>query len=1178
MSGYYKDTRHPHSDDDYDDDNIQVPATSSPQKMIPSSSSSPLKDTTNADNNTSLLRATFSFKPSIKHHMGDHSLNKSGSSMQNSMNPKDMQTNLEILQKEYPEFSSTLVQAVFKSNSFDLELSRGRLTRIKQQRTTWSGNSQLNRSNLVSNKYSDDNNNNGTTTNNGNSHNDITRRFNSLTSRDSTKIVLNKPKTSIFDRYSNVMNSKKFYGDNFTSNLTNLTKRRKLVRGDQLEKKLNSAKRNYNKSHSKPSELDNARNKLLKMKAQQLMEKESDSDSDDFNRDDIASDEDVDDDGGADYEEATTAPINLDEQILQFLNTADPLDIADLADTTFDKAQVIISKRPYTSLTKFSSMEFLTEEEIERQNSSENLANETNNGRRLRRRGAPKLLRKDGEKFLDKISESIKGYNAIESLLKKCSSYGDMISNQISKWGVDINTSSSFSTSTSSPSDQNLDNDENGLQLMTLKDDEVEEDNSISSNNKNESGAIVEEFDEDEVRKDDPQGDTIKLTNDNPYEQKINSELKSDIEGDDADQNLQSNKEQDDGDDEYIEEIDHEDPMDLEDDDDDDDFVLKRRTREIKAERNKTKKVIKFFKGKPRLLSPNLQLKDYQQMGINWLNLLYHNGMSCILADDMGLGKTCQVISFLAYLKQINEPGPHLIIVPSSTLENWLREFKKFCPTLKIEPYYGSQKERGELREMLENAHGQYDVMVTTYNLAAGNKYDVSFLRKCNFNVIVYDEGHMLKNSMSERFNKLMKIHGNFRVLLTGTPLQNNLRELISLLEFIMPHLFISKKESLQTIFKQRVKTTDDNKGHNPLLVQNAIERARTMMRPFILRRRKDQVLKHLPAKHNKNIMCEMNELQRKIYDEEIKLVMEQRRAKLESERAQSEQGVNKRSNKNKTKNTNNVSRNLIMSLRKASIHPLLFRNLYTDSIIDKMSRDILKEPAYAEDGNKEYIMEDMSVMTDFELHRLCCNFPKTLSKYELKNNEWMDSGKIVKLKEILKDVVDVKREKILIFSLFTQVLDILEMVLSTLGYKFLRLDGNTQVNERQSLIDRFYEDDAIPVFILSTKAGGFGINLVCANHVVIFDQSFNPHDDRQAADRSHRVGQTKEVTIFTLITKDSIEEKIYQLAKNKLALDTSVSEDDKKAQDAIEKKVSDLLEDIIYKENESLEKKITDK
>ena len=179
-----------------------------------------------------------------------------------------------------------------------------------------------------------------------------------------------------------------------------------------------------------------------------------------------------------------------------------------------------------------------------------------------------------------------------------------------------------------------------------------------------------------------------------------------------------------------------------------------------------------------------------------------------------------------------------------------------------------------------------------------------------------------------------------------------------------------------------------------------------------------------------------------------------------------------------------------------------------------------------------------------------------------------MESGKVSKLVEILKDIIFDRKEKVLVFSLFTQMLDILELVLSTMNIKFLRLDGSTQVNDRQALIDKFYEDKDIPVFILSTKAGGFGINLVCANNVVIFDQSFNPHDDKQAADRAHRVGQTKEVSITTLITKDSIEERILQLAQNKLALDTYISEDGKKGEEALENKVSDMLEDIIYDEN----------
>ncbi|CAL9733969.1 ATP-dependent helicase Fun30p [Monosporozyma servazzii] len=1119
------------SDQEYrDDDDVQVPATSSPTKVI--SSSSPLKDDANAS-----LRSRFSFKPTVKQDLGTTPSLPSTNRITTS-NTSDMDTTLDTLSEEYPEFSRTLVQAVFKSNSFDINLSKARLDRIKQQRRTWSGATKLPTSNMSSdNKLN---------------NNEVTRRFNSLNSESSTKITLNKPKTSIFDRYSNVINTKK-EDISFIPTFNSGSRKRKLVRGDQMSKR----------PHSKPTELDNTKNKILKAKAQRLMDKESDDETEEegSNNDEMVSE---DDDEGADYEEASVQPLDLDDQILRFLNTADPLDIADLADTTFDKAQIVISKRPFNSIVLFSDMDFFTEEELKKQQELENSPSPSpisGKGRGRGRRGTPRPRSHDGEKFLEKLGEAIKGYNAIESLLKKCSSYGNMISGQISKWGVDMEKGSGADAK---HEEEEEEEEEAGLQLMTVDDD----DDDISP-------AVVDGFDETESTsieevKDENKGFKSEELNDTKMEEQDNvkKEEREDIKAENRDEevfnpeNEDAAEEEDDEEDEYMEDFEQDDDDD--DDDEDEEFVMKKRTFEGTDRSRNGKQIIKFFRGKPRLLAQDMQLKDYQQMGVNWLNLLYHNGMSCILADDMGLGKTCQVISFLAYLKQIKEPGPHLIVVPSSTLENWLREFKKFCPALKIEPYYGSQQERAELREMLENAHGQYDVIVTTYNLAAGNKYDVSFLRNRGFNVVVYDEGHMLKNSLSERFNKLMKIRGNFRLLLTGTPLQNNLRELMSLLEFIMPQLFIAKKESLTSIFKQKAKTTDDNKGHNPLLVQNAIERARTMMRPFILRRRKDQVLKHLPAKHNKIVTCEMNEIQRKIYNAEIKQVMERRKARLEAEQEEKESGKKK-----SKKKVDNSSKNLIMSLRKVSIHPLLFRNIYTDAMLDKMSKAILKEPAYAAEGNKQYIMEDMSVMTDYELHNLCCTFPNTLKRYQLCNNEWMNSGKVTKLVEILKDVIEVKKEKLLVFSLFTQVLDILELVLSTLGYKFLRLDGSTQVNERQGLIDTFYEDKTIPIFILSTKAGGFGINLVCANHVVIFDQSFNPHDDRQAADRAHRVGQTREVTISTLITKDSIEEKIHQLAKNKLALDNSISGEDKKSQDAMESKISDLLEDIIYQEHE---------
>lgn len=310
---------------------------------------------------------------------------------------------------------------------------------------------------------------------------------------------------------------------------------------------------------------------------------------------------------------------------------------------------------------------------------------------------------------------------------------------------------------------------------------------STTDNNNKDDGATLETASEpklDTMEEKDKTTDTsVEKTEENTANVKVED---TDKANDDPDSDFQADEEM-----EFIDE-------DEEDEEYDEELPVTRRTRNtggnFRKEVVKKNSVVKFFRGRPKLLNPDVSLKDYQQTGINWLNLLYHNQISCILADDMGLGKTCQVISFLAYLKQIGQPSPHLIVVPSSTLENWLREFQKFCPSLKIEPYYGTQQERADLREILERNDGKYDVIVTTYNLAAGNKYDVSFLKTRNFNVVVYDEGHMLKNSMSERFNKLMRIHANFRLLLTGTPLQNNLKELMSLLEFIMPNLFVSKR------------------------------------------------------------------------------------------------------------------------------------------------------------------------------------------------------------------------------------------------------------------------------------------------------------------------------------------------------------------------------------------------
>ena len=798
------------------------------------------------------------------------------------------------------------------------------------------------------------------------------------------------------------------------------------------------------------------------------------------------------------------------KDFMTFINESAENDIADLADVPIEQAQKIISLRPFSDFNGFLQMEFPYE------------STDDQPAKKKRKNAKP-----DGERIFEKATKTLQGYGAIESLIKKCNNYGAAISKEIEKWGVTKDDENA--------KDKNEDEDI-GMDFLV-----VDKQNDVDEIAPSDLGLDSEEDKEEAIE--------------SPAEI-IVSEPES--EGFDPEEEISSDPEND------SDEFDAGEYSEYDEDDDDMIAVKKKKMvidvspaksspkKETNSQKIKKHPLLdlsvgatstEFFNKPPKYLSRKISLKDYQLSGINWMYLLYINGLSCILGDEMGLGKSCQVISFLAHLLEKKEDGPHLIVVPSSTLENWLREFEKFCPKIRVVPYYGSQSEREELRYTLDDT-STYDVLVTTYNLAAGSKPDHQFLAKRGFNCVVFDEGHMLKNSMSERFNKLIRIKANFRVLLTGTPLQNNLRELISLLNFIMPSLFYEQQEALINVFKQKA-TTKNNSDYNPLLAQEALQRAKKLMKPFILRRRKQQVLKHLPAKHITVVHCNTTSEQKKMYDKKMKEMLENKQLTGSSKSRQ----------------------NWIMHLRKLAIHPGLSRNVFTDEIIDKMSTDILKEPYYRKDGNKKYIQEDMEFMSDIELNSLCREFPKTLKKYEIDNDDLMEnSGKIKIMLKLLKDIVVKKGEKLLIFSMFTQVLDVIGYVLKLHGFKFLRLDGSTSVNERQTLIDEFYKDEEIKVFILSTKAGGFGINLVAANNVLIFDQSFNPHDDAQAMDRAHRVGQTKEVNVYTLISNGTIEEQINKLAQNKLQLDSHISKETEAdgKENTENLKLNSLLNDVI--------------
>lgn len=563
---------------------------------------------------------------------------------------------------------------------------------------------------------------------------------------------------------------------------------------------------------------------------------------------------------------------------------------------------------------------------------------------------------------------------------------------------------------------------------------------------------------------------------------------------------------------------------------------------------HKKKILASYIRQQPALLSEGTVLKDYQLLGVNWLNLLYSRKIGCILADEMGLGKTIQVIAFLAHLKQRGIHGPHMIFVPASTLENWTREFERFAPDINVDTYYGSQAERVELRSELKHKFraGELEVVLVSYTQVQSHDDLAFFKKKIHFKTCVYDEAHMLKNFVSKRYTDLLSIKPEWRLLLTGTPVQNNLQELVSLLMFIHRTVFAEAEPHLRAIFK--VQSGAGGAGAQAsMLSQNRVSRARTMLTPFVLRRRKAHVLT-LPPKIETTEECEMTPTQAKLYRDTLlrsrKAIASMSEEALE---AAADGDVDEDGNPKATKGKKKAapkdqsSSNILMELRKAASHPLLFRRIYTMPKLKQIARACLNTPTWC-DSNFDYVVEDLEVMTDAEIH----NFVKEheeLAHFALDEKEFLEGGKMAALLRII-DRCEAEGKRLLLFSQFTMILNILEVALTSRGVRYVRLDGQTRTDERQGIVDEFNEDRAIPVFLLSTKAGGVGINLTAASVVVIFDQDFNPHNDKQAADRAYRIGQERPVEVIKLLSKGSIDEDIAAIGQTKLQLDDMVGGD----------------------------------
>ncbi|KAH9683339.1 ISWI chromatin-remodeling complex ATPase CHR11 [Citrus sinensis] len=451
------------------------------------------------------------------------------------------------------------------------------------------------------------------------------------------------------------------------------------------------------------------------------------------------------------------------------------------------------------------------------------------------------------------------------------------------------------------------------------------------------------------------------------------------------------------------------------------------------------------------------KMRDYQLAGLNWLIRLYENGINGILADEMGLGKTLQTISLLGYLHEFRGiTGPHMVVAPKSTLGNWMNEIRRFCPVLRAVKFLGNPEERRHIRENLLVA-GKFDVCVTSFEMAIKEK---SALRRFSWRYIIIDEAHRIKNENS-LLSKTMRLYNtNYRLLITGTPLQNNLHELWSLLNFLLPEIFSSAET-----FDEWFQISGENDQ------QEVVQQLHKVLRPFLLRRLKSDVEKGLPPKKETILKVGMSQMQKQYYRALLQKDLEVVNAGGERKRLL----------------------NIAMQLRKCCNHPYLFQG--------------------AEPGP-----------------------PYTTGDHLITN-----AGKMVLLDKLLPKLKE-RDSRVLIFSQMTRLLDILEDYLMFRGYLYCRIDGNTGGEDRDASIEAFNKPGSEKfVFLLSTRAGGLGINLATADVVILYDSDWNPQVDLQAQDRAHRIGQKKEVQVFRFCTEYTIEEKVIERAYKKLALDALV-------------------------------------
>ncbi|MCR5563701.1 MAG: DEAD/DEAH box helicase [Desulfovibrio sp.] len=460
---------------------------------------------------------------------------------------------------------------------------------------------------------------------------------------------------------------------------------------------------------------------------------------------------------------------------------------------------------------------------------------------------------------------------------------------------------------------------------------------------------------------------------------------------------------------------------------------------------NKLREKIHSFREVRPIAPPsglNASLRGYQQQGLSYLNFLSEYGFGGILADEMGLGKTVQTLAFILFMIERHFPGPNLIIVPTSVLPNWEREAEKFVPQLRRLTIYGSRRE-----DMFKRI-GSSDIVITTYALM---RRDLEEIQKFEYNTVILDEAQNIKNPNTITARVVRRINARMRLCLSGTPIENNLFELWSLFEFLMPG-FLGSQHAFQRGIVKPIKDGDTK----------TLDYLRTRVRPFILRRTKAEVAKDLPPKVESVTCCALEDAQAELYA----------------------------------------------------------------SLAHKLRDEVL-----ADVDQKGMAKSQMSILDALlKLRQICCH-PRLL-KLDIpgfSNN--LPSGKFDAFKTMVTEIVE-GGHKVLVFSQFVQMLQIIRQWLEFSQIPFCYLDGASK--DRFEQVDRFNENANIPIFLISLKAGGTGLNLTSADYVIHYDPWWNPAVESQATDRTHRIGQTRQVFSYKLICKNTVEEKILKLQEAK--------------------------------------------